>query len=470
MYKQNENKKYLCAYDNTFKRSHTITELKTSYDDNDTNKSYSICGRIFGKRLMGKASFLDIKDLSGTIQIFLSEKNLNNYKEIITYLNLGDIIGVNGHLFKTKTNELSLNTKDITILSKNINAFPDKRFGLADKEIRYRQRYLDLIINDETKNCFIIRSKIINEIRNFFIKKNYLEVETPIIQNITGGADAKPFETYHNYMDAKLYLRISPELYLKRLIVGGFEKVFEIGKNFRNENLSNRHHPEFTTIEFYEAYSNYKDLMALTENLFENLAKLIFNSPQFIDENNQLHDFSKKFEKLNFYDAIFKYANLTEKEINNKKLLLNVLNNENIIMDDHSPLGKYQAKIFEHFAEKKLIKPTFIIHHPVDISPLSRQCNNNKDIVERFELYINGKELANGFSELNDPLEQKRRFEEQIKNKNLNMQYDEDYINALNYALPPTAGEGIGLDRLIMLFTKSTSIKDVIFFPLMKIK
>lgn len=470
MYKQNENKKHLCTYNNTFKRSNLISELKDDYNNNILNKEYTLCGRLFRKRIMGKATFLELKDLSSSIQLFLSEKLLNNYREIITYLNLGDIIGVEGILFETQTKELSLKITNLTILSKNMNPFPDKRFGLSDKEIKYRQRYLDLIINDETKNLFIMRSKIISEIRNFFTNKKYIEVETPTIQCITGGADAKPFETYHNYMDAKLYLRISPELYLKRLIVGGLEKVFEIGKNFRNENLSNRHHPEFTTIEFYEAYSNYKDLMTLTESLFNSLAISLFNCSQFVDENNKTQDFSKEFEKINFHDAIIEKTNLSPTEIENVDVLKNILKNENINLDEYTQLAKFQAKIFEHFVEKQLTKPTFILHHPVDISPLSRQCESNNKLVERFELYINGREIANGFSELNDPIEQEKRFKEQIKNKNLNIEYDEDYINALKYALPPTAGEGIGIDRLVMLFTKSTSIKDVILFPLMKTK
>ncbi|HIH2762639.1 MAG TPA: lysine--tRNA ligase [Candidatus Azoamicus sp. MARI] len=470
MYKKNEKKKYLCMYNNTFKRSNVISDLKDDYKKQVLNKKYKICGRIFRKRVMGKASFLELKDISGNIQLFLSEKVLIDYKNIITYLNLGDIIGVEGCLFETQTKEISLNINELIILSKNINPFPDKRFGLSDREIRYRQRYLDLIMNDEIKNLFIIRSKIISDIRNFFIQKQYIEVETPIIQCITGGADAKPFETYHNYMDAKLYLRISPELYLKRLVVGGLEKVFEIGKNFRNENLSNRHHPEFTAIEFYEAYSNYKDLIKITENLFNTLAKSIFNSSQFIDENNHIQDFSKEFEQINFHDAIMKYTNLTNNELNSTNLLKNILKNENIIIDDYNNLSKLQTKIFEHFVEKNLITPTFIMHHPVEISPLSRQCDENSNLVERFELYINGKEIANGFSELNDPEEQEKRFKEQIKNKNQDIKYDEDYVNALKYALPPTAGEGIGIDRLVMLFTKSTSIKDVILFPLMKIK
>ncbi len=470
MYKQNENKKHLCVYNNTFKRSNIISELKDDYNNGILNKKYEICGRIFRKRIMGKATFLELKDISGNIQLFISEKILSNYKEIINYLNLGDIIGVEGLLFETQTKELSLKINQLTILSKNINPFPDKRFGLSDIEMRYRQRYLDLIMNDETKNLFILRSKIISEIRQFFIQQKYIEVETPIIQCITGGADAKPFETYHNYMDAKLYLRISPELYLKRLVVGGLEKVFEIGKNFRNENLSNRHHPEFTTIEFYEAYSNYKDLIKLTEKLFNTLANSIFNCSQFIDENNQLHDFSKEFEKINFYDAIIEKTDLTKDDMDNKDMLKTILKKENIILEDNAHLSKLQAKIFEHFVEKQLIKPTFVLHHPVDISPLSRQCDDNSNVVERFELYVNGREIANGFSELNDPNEQEKRFKDQIKNKNLNIQYDEDYINALKYALPPTAGEGIGIDRLIMLFTKSASIKDVILFPLMKNK
>lgn len=470
MFKQNNNKKYLCTYHNKFKRDSSIADLINDfYNKKMAKNSYKICGRVFRKRIMGKATFLALKDASGEIQLFLSEKNLTNYKEIITYLSLGDIIGTEGCLFETKTKELSLKIYNIIILSKNINTFPDKRVGLVDKEMCYRQRYLDLITNDDTKKIFINRSKIISEIRHFFLKKEYIEIETPIIQTIPGGADAKPFKTYNNYMNTDLYLRISPELYLKRIIIGGIEKVFEIGKSFRNESLSNRHHPEFTTIEFYEAYSNYKDLIKITEELLCEISKKVFNTTTLIHENTQ-YNFSKNFEQISFYEAITKYTNITTDQLKDKEHLKKILDNENLKIEDDLKLGKIQSKIFEHFVEKNLIQPTFVLYHPVEISPLARQCDDNLDLTERFELYINGKEIANGFSELNDPFEQEKRFKEQIKNKNPDLEYDIDYLNALKYALPPTAGEGIGIDRLIMLFTNSASIKDVILFPIMKIK
>lgn len=468
MIKENK-KKNTCEYYNKFEKENTILEIKKDHKKKLQKEKYKTCGRIFIKRIMGKSTFLKINDMLSYIQVYVSEKYIKNYKETINNLNLGDIIAVEGNLFETKTKELSLKAYEIIILSKNINLFPDKRIGLIDKEICYRQRYLDLIVNKKTRKKFIIRSKIIQEIRNFFIKKKYIEVETPIMQKVTEGADAKPFETYNNYMNTKLYLRVSPELSLKRLIVGGFEKIFEIGKNFRNESISNRHHPEFTAIEFYEAYSNYKNLIKLTEELFHTLAKKILKQNILKFEKTTI-DFSKKFDQISFHDAIIKYTNMSKKDLKNKEYLKQILKNENIKIEENLNLGKIQSKIFEHFAEKNLIQPTFVLHYPVDVSPLAKRCEEDESLTERFELYINGKELANGFSELNDPIDQEKRFKEQIENKNKNINYDEDYINALKYGLPPTAGEGIGIDRLIMLFTNSTSIKDVIFFPIMKIK
>lgn len=463
-----------CTYFNKFKRSDTIKNIKNIFYDKTSyyleKKIFSLCGRIFRKRYMGKASFLELNDNTDKIQLYLSEKFLSNYKEIISYIKMGDIIGVKGFLFKTKTNELSLKIIKIIVLSKMLKNFPDKRFGIIEKELKYRQRYLDLMVNEETKKIFIFRSNLISKIRDFFKNKNFLEVETPIIQNMPGGADAEPFKTYHNYLNSNLYFRISPELYLKKLIVGGFEKVFEIGKNFRNESVSKNHHPEFTMIEFYQAYANYQDLILLTEELFKYLI-LHFFKKDTITYNGIELNFSKKFDQINFFDAIFKYTNdLSTKNITDEIFLKNFLTKNKIEIENITTLEDLQCKIFDNFVEKNLTKPTFVLHYPKNISPLARSLDKNINITERFELYICNKEIANGFSELNDPFEQKQRFKKQIEKKNNNETIDEDYINALNYGLPPTAGEGIGLDRLIMLFTNSNSIKDVILFPFMRDK
>jgi len=467
------NKKNICNYSNKFRRTYFISTLLDKYLSSNNQNKVSLVGRVILKRVMGNGSFIEIQDVSGKIQIYISKKNLsNNYESVISYMNLGDIIGVRGTIFKTRTNEVTLRVYIINFLSKNLNLYPDKWKGLLEKEICYRQRYLDLMVNSNTRNVFILRSKIIHLIRMFFLRRKYLEVETPIMQMKAGGALAKPFVTFHNYLNSNLYLRISPELYLKRLIVGGFERVFEIGKNFRNEGVSNRHNPEFTMIEFYQAYSDYKDLICLTENLFKYICKEINNS--FIVYYNDIRlNFFRSFEKITFIGSILLYnADLNYDTLCNfiefKKYLLN----KNIDFNSRDTLGNLQFLLFEKTVEKNLIQPTFILFYPVDVSPLAKTLLFDDNYTERFELYICGKEIANGFSELNDPIEQAKRFKHQIKNNDseLELCYDEDYIKALEYGLPPTAGEGIGLDRLVMLFTNSSTIKDVLFFPLMKIK
>jgi len=470
-------KSYLCDYFNKFVRTHSISKLRYSYLNMGENflffefMVFSICGRIFRKRVMGKVVFLEIKDISGKIQLYMAKREFNDdYKELVSYLNVGDIIGIRGTLFKTKTNELSLRVLYLKVLSKNFNSFPDKRFGLLDKENCYRQRYLDLMVNDETKRLFLVRSHIISKIRSFFFKRDFMEVETPVMQLIPGGAEAKPFETYHNYLNSKLYFRISPELYLKRLIVGGFEKVFEIGKSFRNEGVSTRHHPEFTTIEFYQAYSDYKELMDLTEMLLNDLSLSLFNKKSFT-YNGVTLDFSVKFKRISFFDSILEYCEISKNDLIDRSFLCKLLAKHGIDVVESFSIGELQFKLFEQVVEKQLIQPTFILHHPVDVSPLARTLDCDKNFVERFEFYICGREIANGFSELNDPYEQEARFLKQLRGgENHNSNIDKDYINALRYGLPPTAGEGIGIDRLIMLFTDSSSIKDVILFPLMRIK
>ncbi|HFL8819490.1 MAG TPA: lysine--tRNA ligase [Candidatus Azoamicus sp. OHIO2] len=464
-----------CNYFNKFKRSHIIQDVINIFNKTDSyyfsKKEFSLCGRIYRKRLMGQACFLELRDMSSKIQIYISHSNIKDYKTIINNITLGDIIGVKGLLFTTKSNELSLKAVSFYILAKNLKSFPDKQYGLLDKELCYRHRYIDLLVNAKSKKTFLFRSELIHQIRKFFMKKKFIEVETPIMQNIIGGADAEPFKTYINCLNEDLYFRISPELYLKKLIVGGFEKVFEIGKNFRNEGLSKKHHPEFTMIEFYEAYANYTDMMNLTEQLFKYLVNTLFNNQEIFYNNTRLN-FTQNFTKINFFDAIIKYCdNISFENLNNKELLLTVLIKNNIEINTNWNINDLQCKIFDIFVEKNLITPTFILHHPLGISPLSKTTDYDSNIVERFELYICGKEIANGFSELNNPYEQKLRFLEQLNNKHdKSLQLDDDYITSLEYALPPTGGEGIGIDRLTMLFTNSMSIKDVILFPLMKNK
>lgn len=470
-------KNFVCNYPNKIKRRISINNLfviflKREFDkDFIDRKIFSICGRIFRKRIMGKATFLDLRDFSGSIQLYLSFYNLDNfYYNIITNLNLGDVISVQGKLFRTHTGEVSIKVLFLETLAKNFKSFPDKLDGVVDKEICYRFRYLDLIANEKSKNKFILRSKILYFIRQFFYKRGYIEVETPIMQNIIGGADARPFETYHNYLGTKLYLRVSPELYLKRLIVGGFEKIFELGKNFRNEGISIKHNPEFTMLEFYQAYSNYKDLIFLTQKFF-NYLSINLTGNSFIYYDTTLIDFSKKFNQINFFDAICKYSGLTYNNLTDLDFLRSFFKEKNIEFDSNSVISDFYVKLFDFYVEKNLILPTFVLYYPLDISPLSRCKDDDSSLVERFELYICGKEIANGFSELNDPKDQSIRFSKQLSsNDDVELKYDSDYVNSLMHGLPPTAGEGIGIDRVVMLFTNSLSIKDILFFPLMKQK
>lgn len=473
------NVKLECIYFNKFRRTFNLDVLRLKYFSNklDISKFYFVCGRIHGKRSMGKSLFLNLQDFYSVIQLYFSKEDFDNfnYDKIVSVLGLGDIIGAKGKCFITKTGEFSLRVYEVVVLSKNLELFPDKWKGLLEKELCYRKRYLDLMVNRKTRDVFVIRSKLIQSVREFFLRANYLEVETPVMQNIPGGASAKPFVTYHNYLESNLYLRVSPELYLKRLIVGGFDRIFEIGKSFRNEGISNRHNPEFTMIEFYQAYSNYKDLMILTEKLFRFLCKKLKNS-LILNYQGLNIDFSVKFLKISFKDSIIKYnKDLCVNDLNNKTNLISYMSNNGFLFSKDSSLSDLQNILFEETVEKNLIYPTFVVFHPVDISPLARSCSNNSFVTERFELYVYGRELANGFSELNDPVEQSKRFESQARLKindsdGFNLLYDDDYINALKYGLPPTAGEGIGIDRLVMLFTDSVNIKDVLLFPLMRLK
>jgi lysyl-tRNA synthetase class 2 len=433
----------------------------------------AVAGRMMLKRVMGKASFATIQDMSGRIQLFISngdtgEEAHNAFK----HYDLGDILGATGELFKTKTGELSVRVTGLRLLTKALRPLPEKFHGLTDQEQKYRQRYVDLITNEDTRKVFKIRSKTIQVIREFFARHDYLEVETPMLHPIPGGASAKPFITHHNALDMQMYLRIAPELYLKRLVVGGFEKVFEINRNFRNEGLSTRHNPEFTMIEFYEAYRDYKHLMDFTEKLFVEVARKVLGTTVISYQGREL-DLAKPFHRLTMTQAIQKYhPQFTNAQLSDREFLINELQDLKAKYKSSDALGSLQLYLFEELAEAQLFEPTFIVDYPAEASPLARRSDANPAITERFELFIVGREIANGFSELNDPEDQEKRFDEQVAAKDAGdeeaMFKDSDYVRALEYGLPPTAGEGIGIDRLVMLLTDSASIRDVILFPQMR--
>jgi len=464
---------------NDFKPQNLSTSIHEKFDSysneelQEAGEFVTVAGRLMLKRIMGKASFVQLQDTSGQIQLFVTRDELDEgfYNEQFKKWDIGDIIGASGVLFKTQTGELSVRVGDIKLLTKSLRPLPEKFHGLTDQETIYRQRYVDLIMNEGSRKVFQRRSEIISYIRQFFISHSYLEVETPMMQVIPGGAAAKPFITHHNALDMDLYLRIAPELYLKRLVVGGFDKVFEINRNFRNEGLSPRHNPEFTMIEFYEAYANYHDYMDLTENLFKGIAIDVCKSAKIIYQGDEF-DFSKPFERLSVFDSILKYnpkllaPDLAEENIRN------TASNLGVHLKENWGLGKIQIEIFEATVEEKLIQPTFVTEYPTEVSPLARRNDKNSFITDRFELFIGGREIANGFSELNDPEDQAQRFKDQVSEKDSGddeaMHYDADYIRALEYGMPPTAGEGIGIDRLVMLFTDSASIRDVLLFPHMR--
>ncbi len=464
---------------NDFKPDNLASSIISDYDQLSKEEleaksvNVSIAGRMMLKRVMGKASFAHIQDTSGQIQLFVTRDDLaeNFYNEQFKKWDIGDIIGAKGTLFKTKTGELSIRVTDIRLLTKSLRPLPEKFHGLSDQEIRYRQRYVDLIINEESRNTFKRRSQIVTYIRNYFIGSDFIEVETPMLQSIPGGASAKPFETHHNALDIGMYMRIAPELYLKRLVVGGMDRVFEINRNFRNEGLSTRHNPEFTMIEFYQAYATYHDFMDLTEDLLRGIAKDICGNEVLHYQGDEL-DFSQSFERMSVFDSILRFnPNLSADDLSqeNAKKTAQELG---IHIKDSWGLGKIQIEIFEATVEEKLIQPTFITEYPTEVSPLARLNDDNPFITDRFELFIGGREIANGFSELNDAQDQASRFKAQVAEKDAGddeaMHYDADYIRALEYGMPPTAGEGIGIDRLVMLFTDSASIRDVLLFPHMR--
>ncbi len=450
-------------------------ELKNLDDEVKENKDVEVTltGRIKFIRIMGKAAFAKIEDEDGLVQIYYNRDDLPEgfYNNIAKKLfEVGDIIQATGYPFVTKTGELTLYCKDLKIVTKAISPLPEKFHGLQDQEIKYRQRYLDMIVNPEVKNLFKLRSKIVSIVRRFFEEKGFLEVETPMMHPIPGGANARPFITHHNALGVERYLRIAPELYLKRLVVGGMEAVFEINRNFRNEGIDHTHNPEFTMLEFYWAYHTYEDLINLTQELFERLINEL-NLPKTLKYGEYEIDFSTPFKQIKWEDALVEYANIPKDKVRDKEYLLSFLKENNIEADSNLSIGKLQEEIFDEFVEKNLINPTFLTHYPIDISPLARRNDNDSQIADRFEFFIAGKEIANGFNELNDPIDQYERFKAQVAQKDSDdeaMHMDIDFVRALSYAMPPTAGEGIGIDRLIMMLTNQHSIRDVLLFPAMK--
>ena len=451
--------------------THHSMDIKDNYDEME-GKTVTIAGRMMFKRVMGKASFCNVQDLKGSIQAYVARDNIgeDSYKDFKKY-DVGDLLSVTGEVFKTKTGEISIHATDVVLLSKSLQILPEKFHGLTDTDIRYRQRYMDLIMNQDVKETFIKRSKILREIRNFLADREFMEVETPMLVANAGGAAARPFETHYNALDEDVKLRISLELYLKRLIVGGLERVFEIGRVFRNEGVDTRHNPEFTLMELYQAYTDYEGMMELTESMYRYLAEKVCGSA-VITYNGIEIDLSKPFERITMIDAVKKYANIDFNEIKTDEEAKKLADEHHIEYEAHHKKGDIISLFFEEFCEDKLVQPTFVMDHPIEISPLTKKKPDNPELVERFELFINGWEMCNAYSELNDPIDQRERFKAQEEafaagDEEAN-HTDEDFLNALSIGMPPTGGIGYGIDRLVMLLTDSPAIRDVILFPTMK--
>src|SRR5574344_122945 len=473
------------AYPNDFRRDAFSSDVVKACADKDNEtlekeqNTYTIAGRVMTRRIMGKAGFATLQDMGGRIQIYVARDNLPEgvYQDVFKKLDLGDIIGVTGFAFKTKTGELSLHVSALRLLVKSLRPLPEKFHGLTDQEARCRQRYVDLIANEESRRTFEIRTKVVSFIRKYMNEHMFMEVETPMMHVIPGGANAKPFVTHHNALDMDMYLRIAPELYLKRLVVGGFERVYEINRNFRNEGISVRHNPEFTMLEFYMAYADYRDLMDLTEEMLRTLALDIHGTTtiRYAKEGEEGFeiDFGQPFARLTMVEAILKYGNnVKAEELTTLEGAIAVAKRHHIELMKSWELGHVITAIFEETAEAQLMQPTFITEYPAAVSPLARRNDENPEITDRFEFFIGGRELANGFSELNDAEDQAERFQAQVQQKEAGddeaMFYDADFVTALEHGLPPTAGQGIGIDRLVMLFTNSHTIRDVILFPALR--
>jgi lysyl-tRNA synthetase class 2 len=466
------------AFPNDFRRNALAGDLLTAYGAKSGEAldaapvRVSVAGRMRAKRVMGKASFAKLEDSSGGIQVFLQQSALGEAYDEFKGWDVGDIIGAEGLLFRTKTNELSVRADRIVLLTKSLRPLPDKWHGIADTEMRYRRRYVDLIMNEDSRRVFETRSAIVRYLRGFLDSRGFLEVETPMLHPIPGGAAARPFKTHHNALDVGMYLRIAPELYLKRLTVGGFERVYEINRNFRNEGVSTQHNPEFTMLELYQAYADYTDLMELIEKLFQGLADALLGSRKLIYQGTEF-DLSKSFARLSIEDIILaNNAGLDPMSLRDAAYLRRVCDQMKIPYRAGDGPGKLQIEIFEKTGEHTLIQPTFAYGYPAEVSPLSRRNDQDPFITDRWEFFIGGRELANGFSELNDAEDQAQRFKDQVTRKDAGdeeaMYYDADYVRALEYGMPPTAGLGLGVDRLVMLYTNSPSIRDVLLFPHMR--
>lgn len=454
-----------------FDVTHHSNEVKDNYDELE-GKTVVLAGRMMSKRVMGKASFMHLQDQNGRIQVYVKRDDIgvDEYKQFKSY-DLGDIVGVEGFVFKTKTEEISIHAEKITLLSKSLQVLPEKYHGLKDVDLRYRQRYVDLIVNPEVKEAFLTRTKALKALRSYLDNKGFLEVETPILNTIAGGANARPFITHHNTLNIPMYLRIANELYLKRLIVGGFDKVYEMGRMFRNEGMDMKHNPEYTAIELYQAYADYKDMMDITENVIAHMAEVATGSMKVNYQGTEI-DFTPPWRRMTMEECVKEYSGVDFSKIETDEEALEIAREKGIEIKPGMRRGEVINAFFEEFGEDKLIQPTFITHHPVEVSPLAKRNADDPRITDRFEAFANKWELANAFSELNDPIDQRGRFEDQMRKRELGddeaFEMDEDFLNALEVGLPPTGGLGIGIDRVIMLLTNSPSIRDVLLFPTMK--
>ncbi|MCG8023616.1 MAG: lysine--tRNA ligase [Candidatus Thiodiazotropha endolucinida] len=468
------------AFPNDFRRNSMAGELHAEYGEKSGEElevlglRVRLAGRMMSRRVMGKASFAHLQDMSGRMQLFVQRDALDEgvYNTQFKKWDIGDIIGAEGILFKTKTGELSVKVDSLRLLTKALRPLPEKFHGLSDQEIRYRQRYVDLIMNEASRNTFRLRTRIVQFIRNYLDQRGFLEVETPMMQVIPGGATARPFATRHNALDMDMFLRIAPELYLKRLVVGGFERVYEINRNFRNEGLSTRHNPEFTMLEFYEAYADYNDLMDLTEAMLRGLCQEVLGGTE-VSYQGERYDFGSPFQRMTVKESICHFnPDITAEMLDDEAQARAIAERMEIPLKPSYGLGKIQIEIFEKSVEHRLMNPTFITAYPTEVSPLARRNDDDPFVTDRFEFFVGGREIANGFSELNDAEDQAERFRKQVEEKEAGddeaMHYDADYVRALEHGMPPTAGEGIGIDRLVMLLTDSPSIRDVLLFPHMR--
>lgn len=454
-----------------YDRTHYSTQIKDDFESLE-GETVKIAGRMMSKRIQGKAGFIDVQDAEGRIQSYVRKDRLGDEEyDIFKTYDIGDIIGIEGEVFITKRGEISVKANKVTLLSKSLQILPEKYHGLKDQELRYRQRYVDLIVNPEVKDAFITRTKALKALRSYLDERGFLEVETPILNTIAGGANARPFITHHNTLHIPMYLRIANELYLKRLIVGGFDKVYEMGRMFRNEGMDMKHNPEYTAIELYQAYADYTDMMEITENLIAHMAEVATGSTKIVYQDKEI-DFKPPWKRMTMIDCVKEYSGVDFNEINTDEEAIAIAKEKGIEIKPGMRRGEIISEFFEEFGEDKLVQPTFITQHPVEISPLSKRNVEDPRLTDRFEAFANGWELANAFSELNDPIDQKGRFMDQLRKKELGddeaCDMDEDFLNALEVGLPPTGGLGIGIDRVIMLLTNSSSIRDVLLFPTMK--